>query len=146
MSLGISNTEAITMCDAAVDSVDTDTAQSNPVLRIYDGTPPTQVDDALSGNTLLAELDMSNPAFGGAVDASPGATATANAISDDTAANATGTATFFRIFDRQTVRKARLQGDVTATGGGGELELNSVNIQINARVEISSLTATMPES
>jgi len=135
------NTSAILMCDAAVDAIDTGVGTA--LVRIYSGAIPGTglVDDALSGNTVLAELNMPNPAFGGAVDATPGATATANAIVDDTSANATGTATFARIFDRDN--KAVLQ--VTAGAGAEELVLNSAAIQSGALVEILSLTMTMPE-
>jgi len=148
MALSIRNAEAITACDEFVDACDTGSTQPNPVLVIYDGTPPTLVEDALSGNNILAELAMSNPAFGAAADDNPGGKATANAISDDTSANNTGTATFFRIFDRQATALARIQGAIRATGdpdNGEELVLNSTAIQSGALVEITSLTATMPE-
>jgi len=61
-------------------------------LRIYDGTRP-----ATGGTvtTLLAELTWSVTSFPGA---SSGAM-TANAITDDSSANATGTATWFRVVD-----------------------------------------------
>lgn len=61
-------------------------------LRIYSGTQPATADTALSGNTLLAELRFGATAFGAAANG----VATANAITSDAAADATGTATFFR--------------------------------------------------
>lgn len=141
MTLSIANTSAITGCDAFVDACDAGSTDPQATLVIYSGTPPALVDSALSGNTVLASLEMSNPAFGAAVDISPGARATAAAISDDTAADATGTATFFRILDRNNVPK--IQGSVGTSGA--ELNMNSVAIQINATVSITSLTVTMPE-
>jgi hypothetical protein len=39
---------------------------------------------------------LSNPAFGASTDANPGALATANAITDDSSADNTGTAGWFR--------------------------------------------------
>ena len=143
MVLSISNTQAISACDAVVDACDLGTGVASATLRIYDGGVPALVDTALGGNTILAELVMTNPAFGAAADAAPGATATAAAIANDTAANATGTASFFRIFNRDSV--ARIQGSVTATGNGGELELNTISIVANALVEVTALTVTMPE-
>lgn len=140
----MNNTEAITMCDTVVDAVDNDTSAANPVLRIYSGTVPTNVDASLSGNTLLAELAMSNPAFGAAADAAPGATATANSISDDTSADATGTASFARLFDRQASPAARIQ--ITAGEGSEELVLNSASITAGVVVSVTSLTITQPES
>lgn len=146
MTLSIDNDSALAACDAIVDKCDEGTTNSQATLVIYAGSVPTLVDDALGGATVLAELDMSNPAFGAAADASPGATATASAISDDTSANATGTATFFRIIDRDST--PRIQGSVRATGdtdNGEELVLNSTAIQSGALVSVSSLTVTMPE-
>lgn len=128
--------------DAALALIDN--GASNGTLRIYSGSVPADADAALGGATLLAQLDMSDPAFPASSDDNPGATSTANAISDDTAADATGTAAFFRILDSDLV--VRFQGAVTATGGGGELELNTVSIVASAVVSVTSLVATLPES
>lgn len=144
MTVFISNAAAIAALDTLVDRLDLGSTNAQARVRIYSGTPPADADTALSGNTLLAELNMSNPAFGAAVDLNPGARATASAISDDTAADATGTATFFRLVDRNVATV--VQGSVTATGGGGDMTLNSVALQINARVVVTSLTITLPES
>jgi len=144
MALSISNAPAILMCNALVDALDLGTADPTGTIIIYSGTAPALCDDALSGNTVLAELELSNPAFGGAVDVTPGARATANAIASDPVANATGTASFFRAFDRDNI--ARFQGNVTATGGGGMLEVNTVSFVAGATVQITALTVTMPEA
>jgi len=140
--VSVANTSALTMADASVDAVDIGSTNPQGTLVIYDGTPPTNVDTALSGNTVLAQLDMANPAFGAAADAAPGGTATANAITDDTSADATGTASFYRILDRDNTPV--LQGTVGTSGA--ELNLNSVSIQSGATVSITSFTITMPEA
>lgn len=141
MTLSVANAQAIQMCDAAVDACDLGSSNPQATLIIYSGTPPSLVDTGLSGNTVLAQLAMSNPAFGAAADIAPGARATASAISDDTSADATGTATFFRILDRNNT--PRIQGSVGTSGA--ELNLNSVAIQSGALVQVTSLTVTMPE-
>lgn len=140
----IKNSRAITNLDAIVDDCDLGTGAASAHLKIYAGTVPANVDVALTTQTLLAELVMSNPAFGGAVDSDPDADATANAISDDTAADATGTASFARIVDRDGT--ARLQLSVSATGGGGELQLNSTSIVANVVVGVTSLVLTHREA
>lgn len=112
-------------------------------LKFYSGTAPADADAALSGNTLLSTLVLSNPAFAAAVDTNPGASKTANAISDDTAAAATGTATFARVMDRDG--NCVLQLTVTATGGGGEVTINSTAIQANTTVKCTSLVITLAE-
>ena len=136
----ISNSIAKAMCDAAVDALDV----SGPgLLRIYSGSAPANADDAASG-TLLAELTLNATAFGAAADLNPGARATANAITGDTSANATGTAGYFRLVRADGT--FQIQGDVTATGGGGALELNTTSIVAGVQVDVTSLTFTMPES
>jgi len=127
------------MGDAATNLVD---AGSDPgILTIYDGTVPTSVNDGLSDQTALASLTMSDPAFA-ATDST--GVAEANAITADSSADATGTASFFRIADGDGV--VRFQGDVTATDEGGDLELSTTAIQAGVEVSISSLTLTVPEA
>lgn len=143
MTLFISNAAAVAACDTVVDRIDLNSPPG--LLKLYTGTAPADADTALSGNTLLGTLTLSNPAFGNAADISPGARATASAITDDTAADATGTASFFRIYNGNGTTCV-MQGSVTATGGGGQLELNTVAIVTGALIKVTSLTVTMPES
>lgn len=143
MAISISNQAALAACDAIVDLADTGTPPAK--LRIYSSTVPTDADTALGAQVLLAELTMSNPAFGSAADLNPGARATASAITDDSSADATGTATFFRIV-KGGGSTCVIQGSVTATGGGGQLELNTVSLVAGALVQVTSCTVTMPES
>lgn len=139
----IANASAIAALDALVDLIDAGAGAGSVV--IYSGTPPADADTALSGNTVLAQITLSDPAFGNATDAAPGATATANGLPlEDSSANATGTATFFRILDSDS--NVIAQGDVTATGGGGDMEINSTSIVASAAVRITAFTITQPES
>jgi len=100
-------------------------------LRIYSGTQPISADTALAGNTLLAELRFSATAF----PAASGGQLTANAITDDSAADATGTATFFRTFksDGTTVIS---DGDVGT--GAQNCVINTTSIVTGARVQCTS--------
>jgi hypothetical protein len=82
----------------------------------------------------LARLTFGNPAFGAAV----AGVAAANAITADSAADATGTATWFRALKSDGT--AVLDGSVgTATSN---LILNTVSIVANAQVSVSSFTLT----
>ncbi len=126
------------MGDAATALVDAGAAAGH--LRIYAGTRPASPNDALTTQVLLADLVMSDPAFA-ATDAS--GQAAAAAITSDPAADATGTATFFRISDSSGA--VIFQGDVTATGGGGDLELVTTAINAGVEVAITSLVITVPE-
>ena len=60
-------------------------------LVIYSGTQPANADTALAGNTVLSTSTLSNPAFSNATGGS--LTLPANV-----SASATGTATWFRIY------------------------------------------------
>jgi hypothetical protein len=61
-------------------------------LRIYDGAQPATADTALGAQVKLAELTFANPAFAAAA----AGLLTANAITTDVDAAATGTASWFR--------------------------------------------------
>lgn len=104
-------------------------------LRIYDGTQPTDADTALSGQTILAELALNATAFA----AASGGSKTANAITADSSADATGTATWFSLLTSANVRV--IDGTVgTATSN---LILNSVAISAGANVSVTSLSVSM---
>lgn len=100
-------------------------------LRIYDGTRPATGGTA---TTLLAELTLNDPSFPAAASGQM----TANAITDDSSADATGTATWFRIVDSDN--NFVLDGDVGTSGS--DLNLNSTSITAGVTVEVTSLVLT----
>jgi hypothetical protein len=110
-------------------------AGSAALLRIYSGTRAANADTAPAG-TLLAELTCGTPF---APAASSGGFA-ANAVTQDPSANATGTATWFRLVSAggNTVT----DGDVTATGGGGDLELVTTAIVAGQPVQVTAFNFT----
>jgi hypothetical protein len=119
----------------------TASAGTSAVLRIYSGTAPANAGTATGGgNTLLAELTCGT-ALAPAASTGVGGVLTLNAITQDSSANATGTATFFRIIN-STNGTAIVQGTVTATGGGGDLTLNTTSISSGAAVSITSFVIT----
>jgi hypothetical protein len=112
---------------------------NNGSLRIYAGTPPADANAGLSGNTLLANLPLSATAFGAAVNG----VATANAITSDSSADATGTATFFRVLESDGTTVV-FQGTVGTSGT--ELVLNNTSIVAGGNVSVTSLTYTQAGS
>lgn len=102
-------------------------------LRIYDGTKPATGDTAIGAQTLLAELTFGNPAFG----APSGGTATANAITSDASANASGTATWFRAFKSDGTTAVF---DGTAGATGCDVNLATDVIGAGAIVAVTDLT------
>lgn len=125
---------AVARRNAAIDNVCGNL--NSGFLRIYDGTQATDADTALGAQVLLAELTFGGTAFGAAVAGS----ASANAITSDTSANATGTATWFRCLksDGTTVVFDGSVGTATAN-----LILNSVAISSGATVACSAFSVTM---
>jgi hypothetical protein len=112
------------------------------VINIYSGSVPADADASIGASTLLAQLTMNATAFGAAADANPNATITAAAITDDSSANATGTATYFRILT-QDAGTVIAQGTVgTATS---DMILNTVSITSGSVVSITSFVITVPE-
>lgn len=140
-TLSFSNAPLLTAADAIADACDAGSTNAQATLVIYMGTMPANCDTALSGNTVLSEHDMSNPAFGAAADDTPDALLTANAITDDSAANATGVPTFYRILDRD--ENAVIQGPAGTTGTA--LNITTANIVQDAVVSVTSLTVRLPE-
>ena len=87
---------------------------------------------------------MSDPAFGAATDANPGGLLTASAIADDTSADATGTAGYFRM--RATGAGADDVADGECSTAGADMNFNTTAITAGSTVSITSMTVTMPES
>lgn len=108
-------------------------------VQIRSGTMPATPQTAASG-TLLATLTLSGTAFG----ASSTGTATAAAITGDTSVDATGTATWFRVLSSSAV--ALWDGDVTATGGGGALTLDSTSLVQGGTANVTAWAITQPQS
>lgn len=108
-------------------------------LRIYDGAQPATADTAVGAQVLLAELTLNATAFGAAV----AGVATANAITSDSDADATGTAAWFRVLksDGTTVLFDGSVGTASAN-----LNLNTTSIVQHAAVAVSALTYTQQKS
>lgn len=100
-------------------------------------TPPGRLVMQTAGGTTVAFLTLSNPAFGSAATG----TATASAITADS--NAVG-GTIAKAELRQGSNTAIVLCSVTATGGGGDIQLNSVVISAGQQVSITSLTYSAP--
>ena len=115
---------------------------ASPKLRIYSGTKPSNADAALSGNTQLAELVCASTPFSGFSDTGTAARATFGTIANDTSADATGTATFFRILDSAGTT-VKMQGDAGTTSTA--LILATAAFSAGSTIAISSATIDFPE-
>jgi hypothetical protein len=138
MTVNISTQARNDAGDAIVDLIDQGSLNPNGYIEVRDGTKPTTPQDGATG-TLLCTLNHSLPAFGNFSNG----ISLANPIADDTSVDATGVASWFRIYDRDG--NAVIDGDITETGGGGDIEFDNVNFIVGGVVAITSLTATMPQ-
>ncbi len=107
-------------------------------LFIYSGGPPATVAAGPTG-VLLSSGAVGNAAGWGSVASG---VLTAAAITSDASAVASGTAGYFRWLDSSN--NVICQGTVTATGGGGDLTMNSISIIIGDTIAITSWTITAP--
>lgn len=106
-------------------------------IRIYDGAQPASPDTAVGAQVLLSELTLANPAFGAAA----AGVITANAITADASANASGNAAWFRAVESDGVT-AVIDGSVGTAASN--LILSTVAIVATAPVSVSSWTHGLP--
>jgi hypothetical protein len=117
--------------NARMDAITT-AAGASALLRIYDGTRPATGGTA---TTLLAELTCNATFAPGA----SGGVLTLNAITQDSSANATGTATWFRIVKSDGTTHV-LDGSVGTSGS--DLNLTTTSIVATQPVSVSSFVLT----
>ncbi len=106
-------------------------------LRFYTATKPANADTALGAQVQLAQLPLSATPF-----AAAGSRAiVANAITTDTAADATGTATWASFVTSAGVRVM----DVTVgeAADAADITVDNKNFQLNADVAVTSCTLTL---
>jgi hypothetical protein len=109
-------------------------------IKIFTGTAPTDVETADSG-TLLSTLTLSTTAFAASVaDGTIGAKATANAITSDTSAAATGTAGYFRAYD--STGTCVVQGNVGTSAA--DMIISSTTITAGDTVACTSWVVHLP--
>lgn len=134
-TIRFSNTLANAMLGQIVTALDG--GSGNATICVYTGTMPANPDAALSGNTLLATLTCSKPSGTATTK-----TLTFAAITQDNGADATGTATWARIFKSDGT--AHIDADVSLTGGSGALQFNTIAFEAGVPVGVSTLTISLP--
>ncbi len=120
-------------CDAMTALLNVGGAGTIKIYTAGSGVPAT-VATAISDQVLLGTLTLSATSFG----ASSAGVATANSITGDTSADATGTASFFRLLNNAGT--AVLQG--LCGTSASDLNLNTLSIVSGAAIDITSLTIT----
>jgi hypothetical protein len=133
MALQLSTTVRNAMLDAI-----TTAAGSNALIRIYSGSRPANPAAAITG-TLLGTLTC-GATFAAAAS---GGVLTLNAITSDSSADATATATHFRLW-KSDGTTAVIDGDVGTSGS--DLNLNTTSIVTGGPIAITSFTITAPNA
>lgn len=125
--------DVTTIRNAMLDTITT-RAGASALLRIYDGTRPA-TGAAITSQVLLAELTC-NATF---APAASGGTLTLNAITQDSSANNTGTASWFRIVKSDGTSFV-LDGNVGTSGS--DLNLVTTSIVATQPVSVTSFVIT----
>jgi hypothetical protein len=121
--------------NARLDAVETNIGTA-PILKIRTGSPPANVAASATG-TVLATLTLPSDWMAAA---SGGSKALAGTW-EDLSADADGSAGHFEItLSDGTTRK--MQGTVTATGGGGDMTVNNVVFATGQAFSITAFTLT----
>ncbi|MCA9974242.1 MAG: hypothetical protein KC413_00775 [Anaerolineales bacterium] len=128
MALDISNTVRNAILDAIESTIST-----SAILKIRTGAAPG-IGSADSG-TVLAIINLPSDWMAAASAGSKAKSGTWQ----DASADATGTAAHFRLYASDGTTQ-HIEGTVTATGGGGDLTLDSVSITAGQPVTISGFT------
>lgn len=126
------------------------TAFDNGFLDIFSGTIPADADATEGAGTLLASIVL--PVTDAFVNAAvAGSLSKDTGTWEDTAANAGGTAAWCRLYANAHTTGAsttavRVDGDVTLSGGGGDLILSSLSIVLNDNIVADTFAISIPLS
>lgn len=126
MALAYSTTVRNAMLDAITSAIG-----ASGLLRIYDGTRPASGGTA---TTLLAQLPLSATS----APAAASGVLTYNAITQDSSADATGTATWFRV----TTSGGTFVIDGNVGTSGSDLNLTTTSIVATQPVSVTSFVIT----
>ena len=138
-----SNESVLLGANALVDNLDEGSAGAT--IQGRTGAQPADPDTVVSGTNLFT-LTCSATAFGAAADAAPGGIKTANAITDDTSADATGTLGYMRA-SSSNAADTPLDDHIDGEAGtsGADWNFNTLAIVAAATVSATSWTTTLPE-
>ena len=120
------------------DAIAGGTYLNSGLIHIYSGTQPVDANTTKGAAVNLATLTLNADAFGAAL----AGVCTANAITSDASADATGTATWFRVNTSADVDITNTAFDGSVGTSGCDLNLNTTAIVAGATVAISAFTYT----
>lgn len=122
-----------TVRNAQLDVVET-TIGTSPILRIRTGAPPADCAASRTG-TVLATVTLPSDWMA----AASGGSKAKSGTWQDASADNSGTAAHFEIMDSSGTT-CHMQGTVTATGGGGDMTVDSITFTAGQSFTVSSFT------
>jgi hypothetical protein len=125
-----------TVRNAKLDSVET-TIGTAAKVRIYSGAAPASLNDLVSG-TLLVEMNLPVDWMGAAASGSKTKLGTWSGTGT-VGAGAGTNAGYFRLLDSAGTT-AHMQGNITITGGGGDMTLDNLSIAQDQTVTVNTFT------
>lgn len=123
--------------NAVLDQIET-TVGVSAIMKIRTGAPPANCAAADSG-TVLSTINLPSDWWAAAASGSKAKSGTW----EDTSADATGTAAHFRLYASDGTT-CHMQGTVTATGGGGDMTVDSVTFTAGQAITVITFTLTAP--
>ena len=126
---------SVAVRNARLDVVES-TISTSAVLKIRSGSQPANCAAADSG-TVLGTFSLPADWMAAASSGSKAKSGTWQ----DASADATGTAAHFRVYASDGTT-CHIQGSVTATGGGGQLTIDSVSVVVGQQINITGFTLT----
>lgn len=125
-------THATSVRNAIMDAIDD---------QVNAGTTDAQADFVFiesSGPTDIAEINLQDPAFG----ASSSGQISIQGTPLSTSAGAGGTIDTFEVRDKDN--STAIDGTVTSTGGGGDVEIDNTSVNSGQTVQLDSYSQTAP--
>lgn len=126
---------SVAVRNARLDAIETEIGTS-AILRIRSGAAPTNITDADSG-TVLATLNLPSDWLA----ASASGVKSKSGTWQDASADASGTAGHFRIYASDGTTQ-HIQGTITATSGGGDMELDNTVLASGQEFTVTSFSMT----
>lgn len=126
---------SVTVQNARLDAIETAIGAS-AVMKIRSGSAPANVATADSG-TVLSTINLPSDWMAAAT----GGTKAKAGTWQDASADATGTAAHFRVYASDGTT-AHMQGTVTVTGGGGDLQVDNTSFASGQSFTVTGFTIT----
>lgn len=131
----LSVTTRSALATALISQIDAGTGPAT--IAFYTGTQPAGPDTAITDQVLLGTLTCSDPSA-----TQSAGVITFNTITQDSAADASGTAAWARLADSTGAGVADFK--VTSASGDGAIKLNTTEVVVGGPISISGFTITMP--